>query len=390
MIPVADARARLLSLAMAVGDEEVALHAAHGRVLRQSVTARRTQPPFDAASMDGYALRRSDAVPGRTLPVVGEAAAGARFDTRVPPGAAVRIFTGAPLPCGADHLIIQEHVRAEANRITIDDANLSDSYIRAAGSDFALGDVFEAPRRLDPAALSLLAAMNVPAVRVARQPRVALIATGNELVMPGEEPGPDQIVASNVFGLAAMVEAFGGLPRLMPIARDTERSLTSVLTRARDCDLIVTIGGASVGDHDLVGRVLGNLGVNLAFYKVAMRPGKPLMAGRLGPVPVVGLPGNPVSALVCARLFLKPMIEAQLGLGPAPEVAQTRRLVTALGRNGPREHYMRAAANDHEVTAFDNQDSSHLTVLAASNCLIIRPPHAGPERAGAPVPVLFL
>jgi molybdopterin molybdotransferase len=275
---------------------------------------------------------------------------------------------------------MQEDARRDGDAITLGDRIGPGSNIRPAGGDFRAGHAMDAPRRLRPADIALLAAMNAGTVPVQRRPEVALIATGDELVMPGEAPGPDQIVASNTFGLKAMLEARGAHARMLPIARDTRASLETVLGLAEGADLIVTIGGASVGDHDVIARLGPELGLERAFYKVAMRPGKPLMAGRLGAAAMIGLPGNPVSAMVCGQVFVAPMIDAMLGLGARPAPRATARLAAPLPANGPREHYMRARLSEDGITAEDRQDSSLLSILAQSDALLVRPPD-DPARA---------
>jgi molybdopterin molybdotransferase len=302
----------------------------------------------------------------------------------------VRIFTGAPVPAGADRVVIQEDVTRSGDTITIDDAQDSGSNIRPKGGDFAQGTSIAAPRRLTPTEIALLAAMNIARVPVTRKPVVAIIATGDELVQPGDDPGPDQIIASNSYGLAALVEAEGAIARLLPIARDTVASLEQTFALAHDADLIITIGGASVGDHDLVGMVAETLGMERSFYKVAMRPGKPLMAGRLGNAAMIGLPGNPVSAMVCGHVFLLPVIRKMLGLGARPAPTQSAPLAHDIGANGPRAHYMRAHMTAAGVTIFDRQDSSLLSVLAQANCLALRPPHDPARSAGDSIEVLPL
>ncbi|NJS40486.1 MAG: molybdopterin molybdotransferase MoeA [Rhodobacteraceae bacterium] len=302
----------------------------------------------------------------------------------------MRIFTGAPVPKGATRVIIQEDVVTLGDRIILREGADAGPHIRPMGQDFRAGDSLS-PRRLRPNDLALLAAMNIPTVVVSRKPVVALIATGDELVMPGEAPRPDQIIASNSFALKALVEAEGGEARLLPIARDTEAELATVLALAADADLIVTIGGASVGDHDLVGRTPG---LERAFWKIAMRPGKPLIAGRLQGVPMLGLPGNPVSAIVCGHLFLMPMLRAMQGNpAPAPQPRKAR-LTVDLPANGPRAHYMRArlAMGDGlpDITPFDRQDSALLSILGQADALLIRPVADGPCSAGATVSYLPL
>ena len=388
MIPVAQALDALFALTRTLETEEVPLRLAAGRTLAREVMARRTQPPFPASAMDGYAL--SDAAPGARFRLIGESAAGHRFGGSVGPGEAVRIFTGAPVPDGCDRVVIQEDVDRDGDRITLRDRLDPGPYIRPAGTDFAEGETLSAPRRLGPNDVALLAAMNVARVPVVRRPVVALIATGDELVQPGETPGPDQIVASNSYGLAALLGAHGAEVRMLPIARDTVESLGTILGLARDADLIVTIGGASVGDHDLVARVAADRGLERSFYKVAMRPGKPLMAGRLGDAALVGLPGNPVSAMVCGHVFLRPMLRSFLGLGQAPVDLRNRTLCAPVGANGPREHYMRASSGPDGVTVSERQDSSLLSVLARADCLVVRPPHDAARDAGDTVPVIDL
>lgn len=380
MISVSEALERIFALAAPVGVETVPLGKAAGRVLAKDVSARITQPPFASSAMDGYAVKTAEAQPDMRLTIVGESAAGKRFNGILKSGEAVRIFTGAPVPEGADGILIQEDADRVADQITVRKNRDTKTYIRPAGGDFSEGDTISAPRRLTPSDVSLLASMNIPEIPVARKPVVALIATGNELVMPGEQPNADQIISSNGFGLKALFEAQGASVRLMPIARDTAESLQHVFKLAADADLIVTLGGASVGDHDLVQSVALENGLEMDFYKIAMRPGKPLMAGRINGVPMVGLPGNPVSSMVCGHLFLRPMIDIMLGLEARALPTETGVLSRDIGHNGDREHYMRAVVTSSptgwQVTPFDRQDSSLLSVLGKSNALMVRAPNA--------------
>lgn len=371
MITVTQALDALFALAQPLPVETVPLVQAAGRVLARPVTARRDQPPFAASAMDGYAV--PDAAPGQIFTVIGESAAGTRFDGAVGAGQAVRIFTGAPVPPGATRIVIQEDVTRDGDRITLNDQLDENPYIRPAGTDFRVGQTVAAPKRLSAQDVALLAAMNIAEVPVTRQPRVALISTGDELVMPGDTPGPDQIIASNTFGLHALLCDLGAAPRILPIARDTSASLIHGFSLIDDTDLVITIGGASVGDHDLVAQVAAELGMARAFHKVAMRPGKPLMSGRLNDAMMIGLPGNPVSAMVCGHVFVAPVIRAMLGLGTTPAPRQTARLSAPLTANGPREHYMRAQLTQSGIKALDRQDSSLLSVLGAANALLIRP-----------------
>ncbi|MEM7318447.1 MAG: gephyrin-like molybdotransferase Glp [Pseudomonadota bacterium] len=390
MISVAEARARLLDLVDPLEVESVPLRSACGRVLAQPVHAPRDQPPFPSSSMDGYAIRSEEAQQHAMFQVIGESAAGHRFTGQVGAGQAVRIFTGAPVPDGANHVVIQEDVARRGDLITITDAPRTKDNIRRQGIDFKSGMTVTAPQLVTPSMAALLAAMNQASLPVTRRPVVALMSTGDELVTPGSEPGPDQIIASNTFGLAAMLEIHGAQIRILPIARDTTASLRTAFELAADVDLIVTIGGASVGDHDLVGPVAAELGLEQSFYKVRMRPGKPLMAGKLGKSAMVGLPGNPVSAMICGQVFIVPMIRRMLGLGPAEDDRQTASLQEAIAANGDREHYMRAVLSGDQIKVFPNQDSSLLSVLSKANALVVRPPGDPARPAGDTVTYLPL
>lgn len=391
MIGVDEARALCLGLVRPGGaSETVPLAQAAGRVLARAAVAARAQPPFRSAAMDGYAVRDSEVRIGATFTLVGESAAGHGWDGTLQPGQALRIFTGAPVPAGADHVVIQEDVAREGDRITIQPNLGQGPNIRPEGVDFPAGYTMAAGRRLGPSDLALLAAMNVGAVRVSVRPRVALLATGDELVMPGEDPGRDQIIASNVFALKAMVDAAGGEGLILPIAPDRIDALEAAMRDLARADIAVTIGGASVGDYDLVGQVGAGLGLQRAFYKISMRPGKPLIAGSLGAVPYLGLPGNPVSAIVTGHLFLVPMVQRWLGLAEVGPRRVTARLAQDVGPTGPRTHYMRARLDDGRVTPFVQQDSSLLSVLSDANALLERPLGDRPRKAGEEVPVLPL
>lgn len=388
MISVEEALTRCMALTAPLSIETIPLRHASGRAMVTAATARLTQPPFAASAMDGYALGRA-AAPGDRFTLIGEAGAGHAFAGQISPQQAIRIFTGAPLPDGAVSIAIQEDVTVAGPQITLNAAAHPGDNIRPRGQDFVAGASLS-PRLLRPNDLALLAAMNIPEVSVTRRPIVALIATGDELVMPGETPRADQIIASNTFALAAMIETAGGEARMLPIARDTEADLRTVFGLTEGVDLIVSIGGASVGDHDLVGKVAADLGLERAFWKIAMRPGKPLMAGRVLGIPMLGLPGNPVSAIVCGHLFLIPMLRAMLGL---PDAApQIRRAALALDQpaNGPRSHYMRARLSEHrsnlgdhmQIAPFERQDSALLTILTQADALLIRPANDVARKAG--------
>lgn len=401
LLPVDEALARIMEGAAPGASETVDLLAAAGRVLATDVSAKLTQPPFDASAMDGYAVRDVDvALLPASLVVVGEAAAGRGFGGRVGAGEAVRIFTGAPLPSGADAIVIQENVTRDGDRITVTDGTPDAGHVRPKGGDFADGDVLLVKgRRLDARALTLAAAMGHARLEVYRKPVVAILATGDELVPPGTKPGLDQIVSSNPIGLAAMVSAAGGEPRLLGIAADRPDDLAAKIRAAAGADMLVTIGGASVGDHDLVAPALRSAGVSLDFWKIAMRPGKPMMFGRKGGIDgvqrVLGLPGNPVSSLICGRVFLMPLV-ARLA-GRAADVAPIAMLplAVAIEPNGPRQHYMRAR---REITAdgrwcvrpAPSQDSSLMSPLADADCLIVRRSGATAAEAGTHVAILDL
>ncbi len=386
LISVAEAAARLLALVGPLPAEDVPVRASGGRSLIRPVVAGHAQPPFDASVMDGYALRSVDAAPGARLRVVGEAAAGGPPAPPVGPGQAVRIFTGAPMPAGADRVVIQEDVARAQEVVTLGEDMDPGPYVRPAGGDFRTGDVLP-PGVMTPARVALAAAMGADVLACARRPAVAIVATGDELVPPGQPLPPGRIHASNGYGLAAMVEAAGAEARLLPIARDRPDALRAVIGLAEGADLIVTMGGASVGDHDLVGPVLEAMGMERAFWRVAMRPGKPLMAGRLGGAAVLGLPGNPVSSLVCARVFLVPMLRRMLGL-PEAETSRSLPLAAPLGPNGPRAHYMRATCEGWAVRVAERQDSSLLSVLAGADALVVRPPGDPARAAGEMVEIL--
>jgi molybdopterin molybdotransferase len=395
VISVEEALARLLALIEAVPAEQISLSDGLGRVLAEDAAARRTQPPFAVSAMDGYAVRADDL--GRIpteLRIVAEVPAGAGFGGRVGAGEAARIFTGAPMPAGTDTVVIQEDTERSGNRVRVLEPAARGRHVRREGLDFAEGDALLRPgRRLGARDIGLLAAMNRPWLFVHRRPRVAILSTGDEIVMPGDPIGPHQIVSSNSLALAAMVTACGGIAVSVGNAPDDPEALRRIAAATKGVDLLVTTGGASVGDHDLVREALAADGFELDFWQIAMRPGKPLMVGRYRGTPMLGLPGNPVSTFVCAMLFLKPAIDRLSGLPPEPGPTSTARLGAALAANDRRQDYLRARlarAGDggEEVFAFDTQDSSMMRLLAAADCLILRPPHAPPAAAGSMVPIL--
>ena len=390
MISVKEAQAHLYKLATPMGTERVPLEHANGRILSQDVVADRDQPPFSSSAMDGYAIARKLVCGGDIFKVIGEAAAGHRFGRPVLTNQAVRIFTGAPLPVGTKRVLIQEDVERTGNKITVRNTLDPTLYIRPSGSDFKIGHVVTGGVILRPSDIALLAAMNTPLIEVVKKPVVALISTGDELVMPGEKAQSDQIVSSNSYGLAALLENNGAAARIFPIARDSFGSLQSVFDLAKDSDLIVTIGGASVGDHDLVAEVSANLGLQQRFYKVAMRPGKPLMAGKFNNRAMVGLPGNPVSAMVCGHVFLVPMVKKMLGLSQSPEETLETVLLNDIDANRARTHYCRAILSPEGIRVSDRQDSSLLSVFANANALAIREPNAPPAKAGESIKYMLI
>ena len=393
-LTVDEALERILAGAQSTPGEQVSLLKAANRTLAEPLTARLTQPPFDSSAMDGYAVRSDDvaSLPA-TLDIIGQAAAGHPFAGSLSAGQAVRIFTGAPMPAGSDTVIIQENTTREGNFVYIKDCVPDPGHVRPSGGDFTAGaEIIEASTHLLPRHLALAAAMGHSSLKVHRKPLVAVLATGDELVEPSTTPGPGQIVASNGYALAAMVASAGGNARLLGIARDTLESLQQKLSLTSGADIVVTIGGASVGEHDLVESALTKSGFQLDFWKIAMRPGKPLMFAQRSHQRAIGLPGNPVSAIICAHIFLLPLI-AKLSGRPSHETnAIEARLAAPLDRNGPRQHYMRAhltrSADGVAATPAESQDSSLLSILANSNCLIIRPPNARALETGSKVTVL--
>ena len=400
LLPVPEAKTRLLSRARPIErTETVPLAKANGRVLAKPLTARLTQPPFDASAMDGYALRAEDApTVGATLVVTGMAAAGHPFEGAVAKGEAVRIFTGAPVPPGADAVLLQEDAEllgGDQVRTTFE--VLPGRHIRPRGQDFVEGEaVLPKDTLLDYSRLTVAAAMNHPTVEVYRRPRVAILATGDELLPPGHTPQAAQIIASNMFGISALIEDNGGEVVDLGIVPDNQDAIRSAVdaAKAAGVDVLVTSGGASVGDHDLVQSTLKAAGMELDFWRIAMRPGKPLMVGSLGDMQVLGLPGNPVASLVCGLLFLEPLLRE---LGRLPERNREGHAVVArdLAANDRRQDYLRSRlSRDSEgnlvADAFEKQDSSMMKILAHSDALIVRPPHAPALTAGTPCPILLL
>jgi molybdopterin molybdotransferase len=400
LLSVADALAMVLgSVPTALPAERIPIGQALGRTAAAPIAALRTQPPFAASAMDGYAVRAADLGTGQRLTVIGAAPAGHAFAGQVGPGQAVRIFTGAPLPEGADTILIQEDAEAGPDGVLPKATPKAGTFVRPAGLDFAAGrELLPAGHRFTPRSQALAAAMGHGFVEVTRRPLVAILATGDELVRPGEHARPDQIVASNTYAVAGMAEAAGARALDLGIAGDTFQALERAIERAEaaGADVLVTLGGASVGDHDLVQSALTRRGMQLGFWRIAMRPGKPLIFGSLGATHILGLPGNPVSSIVCARLFLMPLLRALAGDAAAgADPSEPAVLGTAVGANDSRQDYVRAvsalgADGLRRVTALGVQDSSMLRVLTEADCLLIRPPHAPAAEAGEPCRIVLL
>lgn len=399
LMPVSDALAAVLAGAEPLPEEMISLDEAYHRVLARDVVARRTQPPQAMSAMDGYAVRAADAATiDSELTVIGEVAAGRPFEGTVGAGEAVRIFTGGVVPFGADAVVIQEDTVAAGKRITIKEAAIAGRHIRPAGVDFREGDVLlRRGSRLTERDLALAAGMNHPHLAVVRRPKVAILATGDELVMPGTTPGHGQIVYSNGYALHALARSEGAETIDLGIAADTLEATTAGIRRAREsgADVLITTGGASVGDHDLVQQALRDEGIAMAFWKIAMRPGKPMMHGRLGAMGVIGLPGNPVSSYVCAFLFMVPLIRALSGRSVIHHRRERAVLGRDVGANDQREDYLRAHLEERDdgtrvVVPVNHQDSSLLANLAAAQVLLVRAPFAPKAEAGTACEVLRL
>jgi len=399
MLSVAEARARILATARLLPGEMIPVAQGLGRVLAEDLTARVTQPPVAVSAMDGYAVRGADVARAPvTLKVVGKAPAGAPYRGRVGPGECVRIFTGAPLPDGSDTIVIQEDTRAGEGSVEVLEAAPTGRYVRPAGLDFAAGRVgLPAGRRLTARDVGLAAAMNRPWLSVRRRPRVAVLATGDEIVMPGDPVGPGQIVSSNALALMAFLACEGAEAVNLGVAPDRVEALQGYAAGAAGMDLLLTTGGASVGEHDLVQSALGERGLGekrlaLDFWKIAMRPGKPLMFGHMGPTALLGLPGNPVSTLVCALLFVRPFLRALQGLPTAVET-ETALAAVDLPENDSREDYLRSRLSRDDqgrlwAEPFGKQDSSMLALMAGADALAIRPPRAPALAKGAEIQVI--
>ena len=397
MLSVEEALNRILKAFDTLAPETVSLNDGLGRVLASDLKARLTQPPADVSAMDGYAVRASDLqkLPAE-LQVVGEAPAGGCYPKELLAGQAVRIFTGGPVPAGADTIIIQENTQQADKLVLIKEGEKPGRYIRPAGLDFKEGETgLEKGTLLTARDLALAAAMNHPWLEVYRKPRVAILATGDEVVLPGQNIGPNQIVSSNTTALMAFVRECGGEPISLGIAPDDRDALARLARGAEGADLLLTTGGASVGDHDLIRSVLGEQGLELDFWRIAMRPGKPLIFGKLGKTPMIGLPGNPVSTLVCAYIFARPALKKMTGQDPYQQQTEKAVLETSLEANDKRQDYLRASLSRNtdgqlSVTPFQRQDSSMLNLLRQANCLVIRPPFAPAAEKAEEVDIIRL
>lgn len=377
MISVTEALEKLFLIAKVTPVETVELKKCLGRVLAKPLESSRSNPPFPSSAMDGYAIHKANLKSGAEFKVIGESAAGHSYPKKINKNEAVRIFTGSRVPDGANLVLMQEDVEADKKFIIVKENFDKKSNIRLEGSDFSKGYKVKTPLILGAKEISLLAAMNFAHLSVRKKPTVAIISTGDELVFPGESPKPDQIIASNAYGIAALCEECGAEPRILPIAQDNLKSIEYIIGLAQDADLIITIGGASVGKYDLINEATNNFGVDKSFHKVAMRPGKPLMAGKLNETALVGLPGNPVSALVCGYVFIRPLIQAMLGLEKKSAPRLMAPCSTSLPKNGPREHYMRAVLLPNGyLEPVENQDSARLALLYDADALLIRAAHA--------------
>ncbi len=396
VLSVAEARARILALLQPVSAEMMALAQCWGRVLATPIVARLTQPPVDVSAMDGYALRSADGARGSVLRIIGSTPAGRPFDGSVGPGEAVRLFTGSVMPAGADTVLLQENAVRTGDWVRLEKTCAAKRHVRPAGQDFRVGDVMLQPgRRLGARDIGLAAAANYPWLNVHRRPVVAILATGDEISMPGEPIGPGGIISSNSHAIAALVRAGGGVPVILPLARDDKVAIAAAVDALGGADILVTTGGASVGEYDLVQAALADRGFDLDFWKVAMRPGKPLIAGRVAHTPVLGLPGNPVSALICAVLFLLPCLDVLGGLSATAPRTERAVLGAILGQNDARADYLRATLAIEPgglplVTPFSRQDSGMLSLLAQADALVLRAPYASALPIGAEVEIIRL
>lgn len=398
MLDVAVARARILEKLSACGPETVALPAACGRILAQPLTARLSNPPVSVSSMDGYAARAADAHQGATLTVIGEAPAGHPTPLSLKQGECVRLFTGSQIPDGADTVLIQENVVQNGTQATLSAAGRKGQFIRAQGQDFTAGHpLLPAGRVLSPQDIGLAAAAGHVWLPVARKPRIGVLATGDEIILPGDPAKPDSIMNSGAIMVTAFLNSLGAEATMLPIARDNTAALSAAIAHAAHLDLLITIGGASVGTYDLVREALKPHGLTLDFWKIAMRPGKPLMSGQLGTTPMIGLPGNPVAAMVCSMVFVAPAVQALMGQAVPPELPTEPAILGAdVKENDQRQDFLRCTLSPQPegqpplATPFASQDSAQLNILAQSNALLLRAPFAPAQAAGTPCRIMRL
>lgn len=390
MLTTQAALSKLFELVNPLEGELISIENANGRVLIQDCKAKTSQPSFSSSAMDGYAINFKDLLSYSELTVIGESAAGHPFQKPINQGQAVRISTGAVVPKGANKVVMQEDVTRIKNTIKFNQNIDSSDYIRLEGSDFKKGFVFKSPKKLTPYDVMLLAGMGFDKIKVARKPIISVISTGDELVVPGTRLKRGQIICSNSYGIKAILEENGAIVKILPIAKDKINSIETAFQLSEGSDLTITTGGASVGDHDLVQQVVEKIGIKTIFYKVAMRPGKPLMAGKSGRFVFVGLPGNPVSSMVCSHVFLKPMLNKMLSLKYERLKRSQVSLSHKLEKNGPREHYMRALVDNGRVTIQKNQDSASSSILQRSNALVVRPPNDKAKHINELVEIIML
>ena len=390
MLTTQEALSKLFELVSPLERELISIENANGRVLIQDCKAKISQPSFSSSAMDGYAINSDDLHSDSEFIVIGESAAGHPLEKPITKGQAVRIFTGAVVPEGANKVVMQEDVTRIGNTIRFNQNIDSSNYIRSEGSDFQKGFIFKSPKKITPYDIMLLAGMGFNKIKVTRKPLISVISTGDELVVPGAKLQKGQIICSNSYGIKAILEENGAIVNILPIAKDKINSLETAFQLSEGSDLVITTGGASVGDHDLVQQVVGKIGIKTIFYKVAMRPGKPLMAGKSGKFTFVGLPGNPVSSMVCSHVFLKPMLNKMLGLKYERLKRFQAALTHELEKNGPREHYMRAMVEDGKATVQNNQDSASSSILQRSNALVVRLPNDKMKHVNELVEIIML
>tara|TARA_B100001057_G_C22790740_1_gene927509 strand:+ start:403 stop:1599 length:1197 start_codon:yes stop_codon:yes gene_type:complete len=392
MLKTLEAINELLSLIKIMKSEKVNLTVSKGRVVSKLLKSKSTHPSKNISAMDGYAINKNDKIPRKKLKIIGESSAGKKFSGKIKNGECVQIFTGAVVPKGSNCIIIQEDVIKNNNNIIIRNEFDNQDYIRYEGSDFDKSFTIKPPKIITPFTQSLLASMNYTKIPVFIKPSVAIISTGNELVMPGNKKRDDQVFSSVSFGLKGLIEDFGGKAFILPILKDNKNDIQNVFLNLKKYDLVITVGGASEGKYDLIRECLNNLKFKLKFFKISMRPGKPVFAGKLDNMPLIGLPGNPVSALICSQILIKPVIEKMLGLPFKRQIKIDATLTRDLDHNGNRTHYIRAnfkkINNNVFVKPRKNQDSFLINELNKANCLIIKKRNEGKNLKGEQVEII--